>query len=173
MLRFRDLLARASIDIIDLPPSVEMNAVLVYHGTFPDGWGCLLINPYHDLSDDSPETVALIAHELAHVLLARFFNHPSNVLNLYDPALRAQYEQCEIEANDLAAHLLVPPAILANFPSAQYPSVESLARALHVPVYVVERALNRPLFDTTEIQGFLESLIGQADFLDQSVSDAA
>ncbi|MCW5852793.1 MAG: ImmA/IrrE family metallo-endopeptidase [Anaerolineae bacterium] len=165
MRRFEALLDRAGIDVVDLPPQVEeVKGVMVYLGQFPDGCGRIFLNPTLT-ADDDPHSVAVVAHELAHFLLSTLTDHPRHVLPLLlDPAQRPGYNELEEEADCLAAYLLVPPDVRTHYPS-RYPTMESLAAALGVPIWVVERALAHPDYDPTPICAFLSDLIGHPTFV--------
>ncbi len=165
MRRFEALLQRASIDVVDLPPEVEeLKGVLVYLGQFPDGCGRIFLNP-NVLADDDPHSVAVIAHELAHFLLSSVSDHPKSVLPLLlDSTQRKLYDELEEETDRLAAYLLVPPDVRRDYPS-RYPTPATLAEALGVPVWVVERALAHPDYDPTPICHFLSDLIGYTTFV--------
>lgn len=165
MRRFEALLQRAGIDVVDLPPEVEeVKGVMVYMGQFPNGCGRIFLNP-NVVADDDPHSVAVIAHELAHFLLSSVSDHPKSVLPLLlDPAQRKLYDELEEEADRLAAYLLVPPDVRSDYPS-RYPTPETLAEALGVPTWVVERALAQPDYDPTPICEFLSGLIGHPTFV--------
>ncbi len=168
MHRFKAILDRTHIDIADLPPSVELNGLLVYVGQFPNGCGRIFLNPDIDIADD-PRFAAVVAHELSHILLSACTAHPSSVLQLLlDPATRDIYNHHEEEADLLAAHLLVPPPL-----RAAYACPRQLAHALHVPLEVVERALAAPDYDPTPICAFLTALIGQPYFVPRELGIAA
>ena len=172
MLRFMPILERTNIEMADLPPAVELNGCLLYLGAFPEGAGRLLVNPRIQI-DDNPDCVALVAHELAHMLLHIFDDHPPSVVDLlYDPEKRALYDYYERQADRLAAHLLVPPEILAEFPSERYPTVESLAHALGVPTRVVRLALDEPHTGLEPVRGYLQKLTGRRDFVHHNIITA-
>lgn len=168
MFRFQALLQRANIDIVDLPHGVDVNGVLVYLGSFPNGCGRLFIHPdIHPRSDD-PRFVALIAHELSHFLLSSLSNHPKSVLHLLlDKSQRGIYNQHEDEANQLAAYLLVPPMVRAACPSSRFPTPESLAQALGVPSEVVHRALTASDYDPVVVCEYLLALVGHPYFIER------
>jgi hypothetical protein len=138
MHRFEALLHRARIDLADLPPEVHINGALIYLGRFPQGSGRLLVHPRIHIGDN-PEFVALVAHEIAHLLLSRYTAHPPNVLYYLLNGQREQYDRFEAEADSLAAHLLVPRALCAQCPGPRYPTPEILAYDLGVPPVVVRR----------------------------------
>lgn len=162
MRRFTPLFERANIDVADLPPTAEVNALFVYVGPFPDGFGRIFVHP--DIPfDDDPTIIALIAHELAHI----FLGHPRNIVNLLESAATLPYyKRLEDEADRLAAHLLIPSNIRAMFPESNYPTPDSLARALGVPPRVVEYYLAHPDYDARPVKTYLTSLIGQPDFVE-------
>lgn len=169
---FMPLLTRANIELADLAPAIELNGLLIYLGEFPHGGGRLLLHP--SLGNyDSPAAAAVIAHELAHILLSHCSDHPATVRDLYDAARRRHYRRHEAEADCLAAHLLVPSDIRAAYPSPRFPTPDSLAQALAVPVRVVRRALLTRAYDPRPAQTLLWRLTGQPDFIPRPQALAA
>ncbi len=167
MLRFTYILERMNIEMADLPPAVELNGCLLYLGDFPDGTGRLLVHPRIEI-DENPDCVALVAHELAHMLLHLLYDHPPSVVDLLlDPSQRALYDYYERQADRLAAYLLVRPDICAEYLAERFHSPERLAEALGVPPRCVRLALEEPWPNPEPVHGFLQDLIGQPDFLDR------
>jgi hypothetical protein len=159
MHRFDALLQRANIELVDLPHDVELNGVLIYIGDFPNGEGRLMLNPAI-AHKRNPHCIAVVAHELAHLLLSLCSSHPTRVLDyLLDRSQHARYQVYETEADCLAACLLVPPDLRASGVSPQ-----RLAGQLGVPLAVVERALAHPEFDLQPVRDALERLTGWPDF---------
>ncbi|MFN8483505.1 MAG: ImmA/IrrE family metallo-endopeptidase [Anaerolineae bacterium] len=165
MLRFIPILERTNIEVGDLPPAVELNGCLLYFGPFPEGDGRLLVHPRIEI-EDNPDCIALVAHELAHMLLHRLYDHPPSVVDLlFDPSQRALYDYYEREADRLAAYLLVRPDIWDGFPVDLFPTPERLAEVLGVPARCVRLAFEEPWQDPEPVHTFLLELIGQPDFL--------
>ncbi len=171
--RFESLLRHACIELADLPHEVELNGLMMYDGLFPHGAGRLLLHPSIPIGEN-PRFVAVVAHEIAHLLLHRFADHPASVIDfLLDPTQRALYHRYEAEADRLAAHLLVPPTAQMACRQRRYPTLTSAARQLGVPAPVVARALASADYDPAPIPQFLTTLIGRADFLPQRLARAA
>ncbi|MFN8498362.1 MAG: ImmA/IrrE family metallo-endopeptidase [Anaerolineae bacterium] len=165
MMRFTPILERTNIEMADLPPAVELNGCLLYIGAFPEGAGRLLVHPRIEI-DDNPDCVALVAHELAHMLLHLLYGHPPSVVDLlFDPNQRALYDYYEREADRLAAYLLVRPDLCADFLTDGFSTPERLAETLGVPARCVRLALDEPWPDPEPVHSFLLEIIGQPDFL--------